>query len=39
MENHGFKFIIGLNIDTITFDPISSCGPDGIYFYSEHQTQ
>jgi hypothetical protein len=30
--HNGYRFVTGLNIDTIKFDPTGSCKPGGIYF-------
>ena len=32
LTHHNFKFIDGLNIDTIPFNPTNECSPGGIYF-------
>lgn len=32
LTHHGFKYQVGLNIDTIPFNPKGSCEPGGLYF-------
>lgn len=34
--HNGFKFVDGLNVDTIPFDPKCICCPGGIYFTQEN---
>jgi hypothetical protein len=30
--HHKFRYQIGLNVDTVPFDPTGSCKPGGLYF-------
>jgi hypothetical protein len=32
LTHHGFKYQVGLNVDTIAFNPTGSCQPGGLYF-------
>ncbi len=32
LNHNGFQYKLGLNIDTVPFNPSGSCGPGGLYF-------
>jgi hypothetical protein len=35
--HHGYKYKLGLNVDTLPFNPNDSCGPGGLYYTTEEQ--
>jgi hypothetical protein len=32
LTHHGFKYQLGLNIDTVPFNPTGECRPGGLYY-------